>query len=192
VREVFLSMGGIWKKQQQFESPTQFAQDKMFIAADGSGFVPGGFMKKVTLGSMLFDKQGNERIQGGLLPGEDPNRMVISTNLKVEPGNSGGPLLNQEFKAIGVIGMTDVVGSKAGSTPIEDVRTVLAAAAVDRKPNLPVTARTAVYDQTNRFPFLQQNQNQSGTLSNKFEPNATNSTITNLQFRLRERLAPYR
>jgi S1-C subfamily serine protease len=190
VKEVFLSMGGTWKQQNRFESPTQFAQDKMFFSADGSGFVPGGFMSKVTLGSMLFDKQGRERIQGGLLPGEDPNRLVISTNLKVEPGNSGGPLLNQEFKAIGVVGMTDVKGSKAGSTPIEDVRKVLAAAGVDSKPNVPVTARTAVYDQTNRFPFLQPSQGQTESLSNKVELNP--GTNTNLQFRLRERLAPYR
>lgn len=192
VKEVFLSMGGTWRKQREFESPSQFAQDKMFIAADGSGFVPGGFMRKVTLGSMLFDKDGRERIQGGLLPGEDPNRLVISTNLKVEPGNSGGPLLNQEFKAIGVIGMTDVIGSKAASTPIEDVRAVLAAAGVDRKPNLPAPARSGVYDQPVRFPFLQPNVGQTGSLSNKVELNSTSSTITNLQYRLRDKLAPYR
>ncbi len=192
VKEVFLSMGGSWQRPKEFESPTQFAQNKMFISADGSGFQPGGFAGKVTLGSILFDKQGRERIQGGLLPGEDPNRLVISTDLKVEPGNSGGPLLNREFKAIGVIGMTDVKGSKAGSTPIEDVRAVLAKAKVYDTPNLPIAGRPAVYDATARFPFLQPNQSQSGALSNKWEFYPTNSTITNLQFRLRDRLAPLR
>ncbi len=88
--------------------------------------------------------------------------------------------------------MTDVKGSKAGSTPIEDVRKVLADARVYDKPNQPVMARTAVYDQSTRFPFLQPNPRQTGSLSNKLELNPADSTITNLQFRLRERLTPYR
>lgn len=192
VKEVFLSMGGSWQRPREFESATQFAQNKMFIAADGSGFMPGGFRGKTTLGSMLFDQQGRERIQGGLLPGEDPNRLVISTDLKVEPGNSGGPLLNQEFKAIGVIGMTDVKGSKAGSTPIEDVRKALADARVHDRPNQPVTAHLPIQDQSTRFPFLVPNHGQTGSLSNRLELNPTNSTITNLHFRLREKLTPFR
>ena len=192
VKEVFLSMGGSWQRPREFESPTQFAQNKMFIAADGSGFMPGGFRGKTTLGSMLFDQQGRERIQGGLLPGEDPNRLVISTDLKVEPGNSGGPLLNQEFKAIGVIGMTDVKGSKAGSTPIEDVRKAVADARVYDRPNQPVTARSPIHDQSTRFPFLVPNQGQTGSLSNKLELSPPNSSITNLHFRLREKLTQFR
>ncbi|HIA50694.1 MAG TPA: hypothetical protein EYN91_01170 [Candidatus Melainabacteria bacterium] len=192
VKELFLSVGGRWQQPSAYESPAQFAQNKMFLAADGSGFLPGGFKGKVTLASMLYTPDGKERIQGGLLPGEDPNRTVISTDLKVEPGNSGGPLLNQNFEAIGVIAMTDLKGSKAGSTPIEDVRKVLADARVFDKPNVPVT-RASFLDQTNRFPFLRPEATKSPGLSNHWEYNAnTPANATNLQFRLRERLAPYR
>jgi|GEM_PF-5204947 S1-C subfamily serine protease len=192
VKELFLSVGGRWQQPSAYESPAQFAQNKMFLAADGSGFLPGGFKGKVTLASMLYTPDGKERIQGGLLPGEDPNRTVISTDLKVEPGNSGGPLLNQNFEAIGVIAMTDLKGSKAGSTPIEDVRKVLADARVFDKPNVPVT-RASFLDQTNRFPFLRPEATKSPGLSNHWEYNAnTPANTTNLQFRLRERLAPYR
>ncbi len=189
VHEVFLSVGGRWQQPSAFDSPSQFGQNKLFIAQDGSGFMPGGYRGKYTLGSMLFDQQGRQRIQGGLLPGEDPNRMVISTDLKVEPGNSGGPLLNQEFKAIGVVGMTDVKGSKAASTPIEDVKKVLAAAHVFERPNQPEAARPTPYNPTNMFPFLQPTTNQAGSLTNRLDLSPTTSP---LNFRLKEKLAPYR
>lgn len=187
VKEVFLSVGGRWQSPSPFESPSQFALNKMFIAADGSGFLPGGFREKQTLASLIYDKQGKERIQGGLLPGEDPNRMVVSTDLKVEPGNSGGPLLNQQFKAIGVVGLTDVRGSKAVSTPIEDVKAVLRQARVFEKPNEPIMSLKPITENpTNLFPFLRA-QPPDTSMSNKFEPN-TNST--SLQYRLKERLLP--
>lgn len=193
VKELFLSVGGRWQQPSAYESPAQFAQNKMFLAADGSGFLPGGFKGKISLASMLYTPDGKPRIQGGLLPGEDPNRTVISTDLKVEPGNSGGPLLNQNFEAIGVIAMTDIKGSKAGSTPIEDVRKVLADARVFEKPNAPLVRPSSFLDQTNRFPFLRPNPNPQSSLNNQWDYNANQLTGTsNLQFRLRERLAPFR
>jgi S1-C subfamily serine protease len=184
VNEVFMSVGGNWQRPQPFESQNQFAQNKWFIAADGSGFAPGGYQGKTTLAEMLYDKNGRQRIRGGLLPGEDPNRKVIATDLKVEPGNSGGPLLNQEFKAIGVIGMTDVVGSRAGSTPIEDVRAVLAAAKVFERPNLPVYGNKETYNPTLLFPFLRPATVPPGAISNRIEFNPAVS----LQYQMKETL----
>ncbi|MBA3856865.1 MAG: hypothetical protein C0507_08145 [Cyanobacteria bacterium PR.3.49] len=184
VNEVFMSVGGNWQRPQPFESQNQFAQNKWFIAADGSGFTPGGYQGKTTLAEMLYDKNGRQRIRGGLLPGEDPNRKVIATDLKVEPGNSGGPLLNQEFKAIGVIGMTDVVGSRAGSTPIEDVRAVLAAAKVFERPNLPVYGNKETYNPTLLFPFLRPATVPPGAISNRIEFNPAVS----LQYQMKETL----
>lgn len=191
VRELFLSLGGSWREPSPYESPSQFASDKMFIAANGSGFVPGGFRGKVPLSAILKRNDGTERIEGGLLPGEDPNRMVISTDLKVEPGNSGGPLLNSAFRAIGVIGLTDVKGSKAGSTPIEDVKMVLAKADVFNKPNQPVVSRSATTFESNRFPFLRANQSQTARPTTSWDY-LSDPASTNLQMRLRERLTPTR
>jgi len=170
VKEVFMSLGGNWQRPQLFESPSQFSQGKWFVATDGSGFTPGGFRGKVTLASLLYDRNGKERIGGGLLPGEDPNRTVISTDLKVEPGNSGGPLLNQEFKAIGVVGITDVVRSKAGSTPIEDVKAVLAAARVHERPNV-FTPPKKDYNPTTLFPFLRSVKPPTSSLSTRIDLN---------------------
>ena len=184
VNEVFMSVGGNWQRPQPFESQSQFAHNKWFIAADGSGFTPGGYQGKTTLAEMLYDKNGRERIRGGLLPGEDPNRKVIATDLKVEPGNSGGPLLNQEFKAIGVVGMTDVVGSRAGSTPIEDVRAVLAAAKVFERPNLPAYGNPETYNPTLLFPFLRPATVSPVGMSNKIELNPAISQ----QYQVRETL----
>jgi len=184
VNEVFMSVGGRWQRPQAFESPSQFAQNKWFLASDGSGFTPGGFEGKVTLSSMLYDQYGRERIRGGLLPGEDPNRKVIATDLKVEPGNSGGPLLNQEFKAIGVVGMTDVVGSRAGSTPIEDVRTVLAAARVFERPNPPAYGSPETYNPTLKFPFLRPAPAAPAGFQNRIDFNPA----AGLQYRLTETL----
>ncbi|PZM81009.1 MAG: hypothetical protein DKT66_17405 [Candidatus Melainabacteria bacterium] len=193
VKELFLSVGGRWQQPSAYESPAQFSQNKMFLAADGSGFLPGGFKGKVTLATMLYTPDGKARIQGGLLPGEDPNRSVIATDLKVEPGNSGGPLLNQNFEAIGVIAMTDIRGSKAGSTPIEDVRKVLADARVFEKPNVPVARSATFIDPTIKFPFLRPNTGSNSGLSNQWEYNSSTApNNTNLQFRLKEKLAPYR
>lgn len=184
VNEVFMSVGGNWQRPRLYESPNQFAQNKWFIAADGSGFTPGGFQGKIALSSLIYDRYGNEKIRGGLLPGEDPNRKVIATDLKVEPGNSGGPLLNQEFKAIGVVGMTDVVGSRAGSTPIEDVRTVLAAAKVFERPNLPTYGNSDTNNPTMLFPFLRPATMPPARLSNRVEFNPASSQ----QYQVKETL----
>ncbi len=188
VKELFLSVGGSWRQPSAYESPSQFASDKMFIAADGSGFLPGGFKGKVPLSAILKRGDGTERIEGGLLPGEDPNRTVISTDLKVEPGNSGGPLLNSAFKAIGVIGLTDVKGSKAGSTPIEDVRMVLAKADVYNKPNRPAISQSTTNFAPNRFEFLRPDQPQTNRYGTGWDY-SNDPSQTNLMMRLRERLA---
>lgn len=181
VQDLFLSVGGRWQSPTTAENPSQFAQNKMFFSNDGSGFSPGGYRGKLTLKSLMYDGNGKQRIDGGLLPGEDPDRAIISTDLKVETGNSGGPLLDRNFRAIGVIGLTDTRNSHAGSTPIEDVRRMLTEAKVFEIPNNAViSSRPNTYQ--NGFDFLRKPPTVAPlSLENRFQttPPATGGGLKN-------------
>lgn len=56
----------------------------------------------------------------GLMPGEDPNRLLLETYAHVEGGNSGGPILNSQGHVVGVIGISNL-RNKAEATPVEDL-----------------------------------------------------------------------
>lgn len=75
---------------------------------------------------------------GGLMPGEDPRRAVITTAMSIETGNSGGPLhRDSDGAVVGVIGFRGVDTTMAVSTPVEDLHRLL------RKNNItPTTADT--------------------------------------------------
>lgn len=190
VHDLFLSVGGRWQSPTANETPGQFAQNKMFFTNDGAGFAPGGYRGKLTLQALMYDGNGRQRIDGGLLPGEDPNRAVISTDLKVESGNSGGPLLDRNWKAIGVIGLTDTRNSQAGSTPIEDVRRMLTEAKVYEIPNNAVISSRPNANQ-NGFDFLRPPEKFAPpSLQNRFDTSPPTTGV--LKSRLMERLTPKR
>lgn len=88
---------------------------------------PGVYQKDQPISNVLAAKNLGE--------GEDPNRTVLHTEIHVEPGNSGGPLLSKDGRVIGVIATTDAkpdptknnlnVGRQAESTPIDDLVALL-------------------------------------------------------------------
>jgi hypothetical protein len=81
------------------------------------------------------------KIEGGILPGENPNRSTVHTEIHVEPGNSGGPLFDSDGKVIGVIGLTDA-SAYADSTPVENLQQFLGRNGIGRNRE---TASSAPY-----------------------------------------------
>ncbi|HEY9784404.1 MAG TPA: trypsin-like peptidase domain-containing protein, partial [Candidatus Obscuribacterales bacterium] len=158
----------------------------MFISGAGYGFVPGGYRGKITLADI-------PNIKGGVLPGERHNRTVIDTDLKIEPGNSGGPLLNQDFEVIGVLGLTGVKTSRAGSTPVEDLWQFLREKRIFETPNPPenLSAQSSIglSSSQNRafgFDFLRKDRAPERPLGTRIELNNNQPTFRSL---LREKYA---
>lgn len=120
-KRLHLSIGGQWVRPGPFDDYREFMRDKLFVGSDGSGFVPGGYRQKLTMADYVFDPTGRRTVRGGLLKDEDPNRKVIEADMKAEPGNSGGPVTDENFEVAGLLGMTSRKVSRIGATPVEDI-----------------------------------------------------------------------
>lgn len=75
---------------------------------------PGHFRTTRLLRDVLSD------VRGGALPGENPNRLIQEYEINVQNGNSGGPVLDESGRVIGVIGLSNSRDT-AQATPVEDL-----------------------------------------------------------------------
>jgi S1-C subfamily serine protease len=75
---------------------------------------PGNFRTTRLLRDVLSD------VRGGQLPGENPNRLIQEYEINVQNGNSGGPVLDESGRVVGVIGLSNSRDT-AQATPVEDL-----------------------------------------------------------------------
>ncbi|HEY9871140.1 MAG TPA: serine protease [Candidatus Obscuribacterales bacterium] len=75
---------------------------------------PGHFRTTRLLRDVLSD------VRGGALPGENPNRLIQEYEINVQNGNSGGPVLDESGRVVGVIGLSNSRDT-AQATPVEDL-----------------------------------------------------------------------
>ncbi len=76
----------------------------------------------------------NFELTDGLSQGEDPNRKVITTVMRAETGNSGGPLCRESDGAVvAILDFNSLENNLAISTPVEDLHRLLARTGVSQR-----------------------------------------------------------
>lgn len=93
---------------------------QLFMSPGGFQWAPGGFQTAQRFGDVV------SRLKGGLMPGEDPNRTVLEAAVNVDPGNSGGPLLNNRFQVVGIVDIATTGSTRADATVVEDLHRLMA------------------------------------------------------------------
>ncbi len=91
--------------------------DRMFASPGGYTSIPGGFRNRNRMADVA------RRSAEGLLPGENPNRIMLSSEILTNEGNSGGPLMHDN-KVVGVMTLSNV-DNLTHSTRAEDLRRLL-------------------------------------------------------------------
>ncbi len=94
-------------------------EQKMYMSAGGFNWAPGGFQSYRRFGDIVGS------LKGGLMPGEDPNRTSIESNMNADQGISGGPMFNDRFQVVGVMDVGTTTGTKGDATPVEDLYRLL-------------------------------------------------------------------
>ena len=92
---------------------------KMYMSVGGFSWAPGGFQGYKRFGDIV----GN--LRGGLMPGEDPNRISLESGINADQGISGGPMFNSRFQVVGVMDVGTTNGTKGDATPVEDLQRLL-------------------------------------------------------------------
>ncbi len=94
---------------------------------DAMGFPLSSDLLHISPGSYTTSKSlADFNLTGGLLPGEDPNRRIFTSEMNVQRGNSGGPILREsDGFVVGVVGMSNKDGTLAIGTPVEDLQALL-------------------------------------------------------------------
>lgn len=141
-----------------YPAGTEYVQNALY-------FSPGSYSSSRPLSSILSD------LNGGLMPGENPNRTLLESSMKAEGGNSGGPLLNDRGQVIGVMDISDTV-SHTDSTPVSALASFIQRtnSQADGNTNLAAmwNGNQPLYSQSSQssmqFPFLaQSNTNEVGS-----------------------------
>ena len=88
--------------------------NQLYMSPGGYSFAPGGFTSRQPISEVL----GN--LKGGLMKGENPSRMMLQSDMNVDNGQSGGPLVNDKGEVVGLVDISND-GTKAESTPVEDL-----------------------------------------------------------------------
>lgn len=111
-----------FKPAQLASSSTDVKQGNRMIALGYPHNVDDVHLSGLTTNSRaVFSKL---KINGGALPGEDPNRVVISSEGNVAKGNSGGPVLDPSTgKVVGIVNLSNEVSTYFN--PIEDLNDFL-------------------------------------------------------------------
>ncbi len=91
--------------------------DRLFASPGGYSSIPGGFRSR----NKMIDVA--RRSVDGLLPNENPNRIMLSSEILTNEGNSGGPLMHDN-KVVGVMTLSNV-DNLTHSTRAEDLRRLL-------------------------------------------------------------------
>lgn len=91
--------------------------DRMFASPGGYDSIPGGFR---TRNKMI---EVARRSTEGLLPGENPNRLMLTSEILTNEGNSGGPLMHGN-RVVGVMTLSNV-DNTTHSTRAEDLSRLL-------------------------------------------------------------------
>jgi S1-C subfamily serine protease len=94
-------------------------EQKMYMSAGGFNWAPGGFQGYRRFGDIVGS------LKGGLMPGEDPNRISLESAINADQGISGGPMFNDRFQVVGVMDIGTTTGTKGDATPVEDLQRLL-------------------------------------------------------------------
>ncbi|MBS1955603.1 MAG: trypsin-like peptidase domain-containing protein [Cyanobacteria bacterium SZAS-4] len=94
-------------------------EQKMYMSAGGFSWAPGGFQGYRRFGDIVGS------LKGGLMPGEDPNRVALESAMNADQGISGGPMFNSRFQVVGVMDIGTTTGTKGDATPVEDLQRLL-------------------------------------------------------------------
>jgi len=114
-------------------------------------FSPGTFSQRLQLSQLLA------RVDGGLMPGEDPKRPIDESNMSAQGGNSGGPFLKRDFdgrwRVAGIVDMSDAGSRHVDTTPVEAIRRLLGPTYEPGSTATIVAGNTPLFGMRGQLPF---------------------------------------
>lgn len=111
--------------------PAKLAKSSAHVITDGGELTALGFPNKTTVlhaSPGTFSRVrplGAYEPDGGFLPGEDKLRPILTADMAIHRGNSGGPLLDKFGNVVGIIDLSAGKSIVSISTPVEELHRFL-------------------------------------------------------------------